>query len=33
VYVWGYLWEGEVNGGDEGEGRWSMGFIYTKEIE
>jgi hypothetical protein len=24
----GYLWEGEANGGDEGEGTWWMDFIY-----
>jgi hypothetical protein len=28
-YGVGYLWE--VNGGDEGEGIWSMGFIYIQE--
>jgi hypothetical protein len=25
--------EGRVNGGDEGEGIWLMGFIYIHEIE
>jgi hypothetical protein len=25
--VQGFLWEGVVNGGDEGEGIWLMGFI------
>jgi hypothetical protein len=27
------LWEGEVNGEDEGEGIWLMDFIYLHEIE
>jgi hypothetical protein len=25
--------KGRVNGGDEGEGIWLMGFIYLQEIE
>jgi hypothetical protein len=29
----GYVWEGEVNGGDEGEGIWWRHFIYLHEIE
>jgi hypothetical protein len=30
-----YLWEGggRMNGGDEGERIWLMGFIYIHEIE
>jgi hypothetical protein len=26
--VGGHLWEGQVKGGDEGEGLWLRGFIY-----
>jgi hypothetical protein len=33
VCVGEYLWEGRVNGEDEGEGIWLMGFIYIYEIE
>jgi hypothetical protein len=28
----GYLWEGRVNGGHEGEGIWLRGFIYICKI-
>jgi hypothetical protein len=30
--VWVFV-DGRVNGGDEGEGIWLMGFIYTYETE
>jgi hypothetical protein len=29
----GFLWEGEGDGEDEGEGVWLMGFICIQEIE
>jgi hypothetical protein len=33
VYVGVLVGRGKVNGGDEGEGIWLMGFMYIYEIE
>jgi hypothetical protein len=33
VYEVGTCGRGRMNGGDEGEGVWLMGFIYIHEIE